>query len=144
MAAAFGLPKEEALKAVTLYPAQIFGVADRFGSIEPGKRANLAALHVGGLIVIVMIVAQQVQCAVDKQVRRVRLHRDRLLDPVDRHVERAFGRQHGRHEPLGSGPVRRDDALEPRRCPSDRPAGRSRRQPRVHPHGTICAYTPGC
>ena len=41
MAAAFGLPKEEALKAVTLYPAQIFGVADRFGSIEPGKRANL-------------------------------------------------------------------------------------------------------
>jgi len=41
MAAAFGLPKDEALKAVTLYPAQIFGVADRFGSIEPGKRANL-------------------------------------------------------------------------------------------------------
>jgi imidazolonepropionase-like amidohydrolase len=41
MAAAFGLSKEEALKAVTLYPAQIFGVADRFGSIEPGKTANL-------------------------------------------------------------------------------------------------------
>ena len=41
MASAFGLPKAEALKAVTLYPAQIFGVADRFGSIEPGKSANL-------------------------------------------------------------------------------------------------------
>jgi imidazolonepropionase-like amidohydrolase len=41
MAAAFGLPKEEAVKAVTLYPAQIFGVADRFGSIEVGKTANL-------------------------------------------------------------------------------------------------------
>jgi imidazolonepropionase-like amidohydrolase len=41
MAAAFGLPKEEALKSVTLYPAQIMGVADRFGSIEPGKVANL-------------------------------------------------------------------------------------------------------
>ena len=41
MAAAFGLPKAEALRAVTLYPAQIFGVADRFGSIEPGKTANL-------------------------------------------------------------------------------------------------------
>lgn len=41
MAAAFGLPKDEALKAVTLYPAQILGVADRFGSIEVGKVANL-------------------------------------------------------------------------------------------------------
>lgn len=39
--AAFGLPKDEALKAVTLYPAQIFGVADRVGSLEVGKRANL-------------------------------------------------------------------------------------------------------
>jgi imidazolonepropionase-like amidohydrolase len=41
MASAFGLPKDEALKAVTLYPAQILGVADRFGSIEVGKVANL-------------------------------------------------------------------------------------------------------
>ena len=41
MAAAFGLPKVEALKAVTLYPAQILGVADRVGSIEVGKIANL-------------------------------------------------------------------------------------------------------
>jgi imidazolonepropionase-like amidohydrolase len=41
MAAAFGLPKAEALKAVTLYPAQIMNVADRLGSIETGKMANL-------------------------------------------------------------------------------------------------------
>ena len=41
MAAAFGLPKAEALKSVTLYPAQIMGVADRLGSIEAGKLANL-------------------------------------------------------------------------------------------------------
>ncbi|MFL6332016.1 MAG: amidohydrolase family protein [Pyrinomonadaceae bacterium] len=41
MAAAYGLPKAEALKAVTLYPAQILGVADRVGSIEQGKIANL-------------------------------------------------------------------------------------------------------
>ena len=41
MAAAFGLPKAEALKAVTLYPAQIMNVADRMGSIEPGKTANI-------------------------------------------------------------------------------------------------------
>ena len=41
MASAYGLPKAEALKAVTLYPAQILGVADRVGSIEQGKLANL-------------------------------------------------------------------------------------------------------
>jgi imidazolonepropionase-like amidohydrolase len=41
MAAAFGLPKDEALKSVTLYPAQIMGVGDKFGSIEVGKIANL-------------------------------------------------------------------------------------------------------
>jgi imidazolonepropionase-like amidohydrolase len=41
MASAFGLPKEEALKAVTIYAAEILGVADRIGSIEQGKIANL-------------------------------------------------------------------------------------------------------
>jgi len=41
MAAAYGLPREEALKAVTLYPAQILGVADRVGSLEVGKDATL-------------------------------------------------------------------------------------------------------
>lgn len=40
-ARAFGLSDDEALKAVTLYPAQILGVADRLGSIEVGKLANL-------------------------------------------------------------------------------------------------------
>ena len=40
-AAAYGLSKEDALKAVTITPARIFGVGDRLGSIEPGKQANL-------------------------------------------------------------------------------------------------------
>lgn len=40
-AAAFGLPKEEALKAVTIYPAQIFGIDKLVGSLETGKVANL-------------------------------------------------------------------------------------------------------
>jgi imidazolonepropionase-like amidohydrolase len=39
--AAFGLPKEEALRAITIYPAQIWGVADRLGSLEVGKEASL-------------------------------------------------------------------------------------------------------
>ena len=41
MAAAFGLSRAEALKSVTLYPAQILNVGDRLGSIEVGKSANL-------------------------------------------------------------------------------------------------------
>ena len=40
-AAAFGLPEDEALKGVTLYAAEVVGVADRLGSIEPGKEASL-------------------------------------------------------------------------------------------------------
>ena len=41
MAAAFGLSKADAVKSVTLFPAQILNVADRLGSIEVGKMANL-------------------------------------------------------------------------------------------------------
>ncbi|MDZ7267892.1 MAG: amidohydrolase family protein [candidate division KSB1 bacterium] len=41
MAAAYGLPREEALKAITLYPAEILGVADRVGSLAVGKDATL-------------------------------------------------------------------------------------------------------
>ena len=41
MASAFGLSKADALKAVTLYPAQIMNVADKLGSIDVGKMANL-------------------------------------------------------------------------------------------------------
>ena len=41
LAGAYGLSKDEALKSVTLYPAQILGIADRLGSIEAGKIANI-------------------------------------------------------------------------------------------------------
>lgn len=36
-----GLPEDDALRAMTLSPAEIYGVADRLGSIEKGKIANL-------------------------------------------------------------------------------------------------------
>jgi len=41
LAGAYGLSKDDALKSVTLYPAQILGIADRLGSIEQGKIANI-------------------------------------------------------------------------------------------------------
>ena len=41
IAGAFGLSKENALKSVTLYPAQILGIDDRYGSVDTGKVANI-------------------------------------------------------------------------------------------------------
>jgi imidazolonepropionase-like amidohydrolase len=40
-AVAYGLPYDEALKAVTVNPAEIFGVADQVGTLEIGKVANI-------------------------------------------------------------------------------------------------------
>ncbi|HXG44248.1 MAG TPA: amidohydrolase family protein [Gemmatimonadales bacterium] len=36
-----GLPWDDALRAVTLAPARVLGVGDRYGSLEPGKTADL-------------------------------------------------------------------------------------------------------
>ena len=38
---AYGLSWENALKSVTIWPAEIFGVADRVGSLQPGREANV-------------------------------------------------------------------------------------------------------
>ena len=38
---AWGLPREKALRALTIETAEILGVAGQVGSIEPGKLANL-------------------------------------------------------------------------------------------------------
>lgn len=40
-AVAYGLPHEEALRAITLAPAEIWGVGERYGSLAPGKVANV-------------------------------------------------------------------------------------------------------
>jgi len=40
-AVAFGLPWDAALRAVTLAPAEAFGVADRIGSLQAGREANV-------------------------------------------------------------------------------------------------------
>jgi imidazolonepropionase-like amidohydrolase len=41
VAVAYGLPHDVALRSITLYPAEILGVARRVGSLEPGKDATL-------------------------------------------------------------------------------------------------------
>jgi imidazolonepropionase-like amidohydrolase len=40
-AVAYGLPYDAALRAVTLDPAQMFGLADQIGTLETGKVANV-------------------------------------------------------------------------------------------------------
>ena len=41
MSVAWGMKRDEAIKALTINAAEILGVADRVGSLEPGKDANL-------------------------------------------------------------------------------------------------------
>ena len=40
-AAAYGLPYEDAMRSVTIWPAEILGIADRVGTLEKGKDATL-------------------------------------------------------------------------------------------------------
>jgi imidazolonepropionase-like amidohydrolase len=44
-ATAFGLPYDEALRAITLNPAEIWGVADKLGSLDVGKTANIVVAN---------------------------------------------------------------------------------------------------
>lgn len=41
VAVSFGLPWDAALRAVTLTPAEMYGVADRVGTLQPGRDATL-------------------------------------------------------------------------------------------------------
>lgn len=84
MAVSYGLPVDEGLKAVTLYPAQILGVADQLGSIDVGKRANLV-LTTGDLLQV----SSQVQALfidgkpiepTSKQTRLYERYRERLKE----------------------------------------------------------------
>ncbi len=40
-AVSYGLPWDQALRAITLSPAEVFGVGDRYGSLDVGKVANV-------------------------------------------------------------------------------------------------------
>lgn len=89
-AVAYGLPHEEALRAVTLYPAQIFGLDDRYGSLAPGKVANVVVWEGDPLELLtpvsnVLIRGQEVPLA----SRETEL-RDRYLRPAD--AGRAYSR----------------------------------------------------
>jgi imidazolonepropionase-like amidohydrolase len=82
MAVAYGLPPEEGLKAVTLYPAEILGVADKLGTVETGKLANLVITS-GDLLqvssqVLTVFVAGKPHEPTNKQTRLYEKYRKRL------------------------------------------------------------------
>lgn len=60
-AAAYGLPTMEALKSVTLYPAEIIGAADRVGSLENGKDATLIVTNGDPLEIMTQIESVYIQ-----------------------------------------------------------------------------------
>lgn len=81
MAAAYGLPAEAALRAITLSPAEIFGVGDRLGSIAPGRDATLV-LATGDLLdtrteVTHVLVDGVVQSLETRHTRLYERYRDR-------------------------------------------------------------------
>jgi imidazolonepropionase-like amidohydrolase len=87
MAAAYGLPPVEALKAVTLYPAQILGVADQVGSIEPSKRASLVLtngdlLQASTQVLALMIDGRPLE-PTSKHTRLYERYRERLKEVKD-------------------------------------------------------------
>jgi imidazolonepropionase-like amidohydrolase len=82
MAASYGLPSDEAFKAVTLYPAEILGVADRLGSISQGKRANLVLAN-GDLLqastqVLAVFIDGRPLAPTSKHTRLYERYRERL------------------------------------------------------------------
>lgn len=87
MAVSYGLPAEEGLKAVTLYPAQILGVAEQLGSIEVGKRANLVLTN-GDMLqastqVLAIAIDGKLMPPDSKQTRLYDRYRQRLKDVKD-------------------------------------------------------------
>lgn len=84
-AVGFGLPVEEALKAITLYPAQILGVADRVGSLEAGKDATLIVTDGDPLRTETLVLSAYVQGrAVDLSDRHQRLWKKYQQKPATR------------------------------------------------------------
>ncbi len=74
-AAAHGLPRDEALKSVTLYPAQILGVGDRLGSLEVGKDATLIVTTGDPLEIMTQVEAAYIDGRpVDLSNRQTRLY----------------------------------------------------------------------
>ncbi len=77
---AAGLPWEEALRAMTAAPAAIWGIADRYGTLEPGKEADVVVwdgdpLEVTTFAEVVLIRGREVPMETRQQKLRERYRR---------------------------------------------------------------------
>ncbi|MFO0845483.1 MAG: amidohydrolase family protein [Gemmataceae bacterium] len=96
MAVSYGLPPEEGLKAVTLSPAQILGVADKLGSLEPGRIANVV-ISTGDVLqastqVVGLYVGGKPYSATSKQTRLYERYRERLKESRESRATEGGGR----------------------------------------------------
>ena len=74
-AAAHGLARDVALKSVTLFPAQILGVSNRLGSLEPGKEATFFVTNGDPLEVMTKVEGAYVRgCPIDLSSKHTRLY----------------------------------------------------------------------
>jgi imidazolonepropionase-like amidohydrolase len=78
-AVAVGLPWREGLAAITVNPARIFGIADRVGSLEPGKDADLVIWSGDPLDTLGRADAVFIRGQAQPMVSRQTLLRDRYL-----------------------------------------------------------------
>lgn len=81
-AARYGLSPHDALAAITINPARIFGFDDRFGSIEPGKDADLVLWHGDPLETTTVARMVMIRGLDQPLVARNRLLRDRYIGAV--------------------------------------------------------------
>lgn len=105
MAAAFGLPRDVALESVTLAPATLLGVADRLGSLDAGKRADVIVtdgdpLELRSHVRYEFIAGRPVRL-VSKQTELYERYKRRILDA--RAANPAGGRTIGATSSAGGG-----------------------------------------
>ncbi len=87
-AAAYGLGPEKALESITLAPARIFGVADRYGSLARGKSATLIITNGDPLEIPTQVEAMWIDGrSVDLTSRHTQL-RDKYAEKIRRKAER--------------------------------------------------------
>ncbi len=79
-AAAYGLPPEAAIRAMTRNPAEVFGVGDRFGRIAPGRAADLVIWDGDPLEVTTRAATVLIDGEVVPMVSRATRLRDRYLE----------------------------------------------------------------
>lgn len=81
-AVAYGLPYDEALRAITVVPAQIWGVADTHGTLEAGKVANVVVWDGDPLELLTSVEAVVVEGRQVPLISRQTELRDRYLAPA--------------------------------------------------------------